>query len=118
MRGISTRQVGRVVCHADRRGGECADGVETDSRSGRSGAAVSSGAVERRLRVLVSGRSKPAGAAAGGAQAGAHAGGLRSGCDGTHHLLAFLRSQGESQADWEGLLGDLYRRRLEGKQSA
>src|SRR5436189_2490440 len=30
--------------------------------------------------------------------------------DGTRHLLAFLRSQGESQADWEGLLQDLYRR--------
>jgi putative transposase len=36
--------------------------------------------------------------------------------DGTRHLLAFLRRQGESQADWEGLLGDLYRRGLEGKQ--
>jgi hypothetical protein len=36
--------------------------------------------------------------------------------DGTRHLLAFLRSQGKSQADWEGLLGDLYRRGLEGKQ--
>ena len=36
--------------------------------------------------------------------------------DGTRHLLAFLRSQGESQADWEGLLEDLYRRGLEGKQ--
>ncbi len=36
--------------------------------------------------------------------------------DGARHLLAFLRSQGESQADWEGLLGDLYRRGLEGKQ--
>jgi hypothetical protein len=35
--------------------------------------------------------------------------------DGTRHLLAFMRSQGESQADWEGLLGDLYRRGLEGK---
>jgi putative transposase len=33
--------------------------------------------------------------------------------DGTRHLLAFLRSQGESQADWEGLLQDLYRRGLE-----
>jgi transposase-like protein len=30
-------------------------------------------------------------------------------------LLAFLRSQGESQADWEGLLEDLYRRGLEGQ---
>lgn len=36
-------------------------------------------------------------------------------CDGRRQLLAFLRSQGESQADWEALLGDLYRRGLEGK---
>ena len=36
--------------------------------------------------------------------------------DGTRHLLAFLRTQGESQADWEGLLEDLYRRGLEGNQ--
>ena len=36
--------------------------------------------------------------------------------DGTRHLLAFLRSHGESQADWEGLLGDMYRRGLEGQQ--
>ena len=35
--------------------------------------------------------------------------------DGSRHLLAFLRSQGESQADWEGLLEDLYRRGLEGR---
>jgi transposase-like protein len=35
--------------------------------------------------------------------------------DGARHLLAFMRSQGESQADW-GLLGDLYRRGLEGRQ--
>src|ERR1700691_4793167 len=36
--------------------------------------------------------------------------------DGPRHLLAFLRSQGESQADWEGLLQDMYRRGLEGQQ--
>ena len=36
--------------------------------------------------------------------------------DGTRHLLAFIRSRGEGKADWEGLLGDLYRRGLEGKQ--
>jgi putative transposase len=36
--------------------------------------------------------------------------------DGTRHLLAFLRSRGESQSDWEGLLEDLYRRGLEGKK--
>ena len=35
--------------------------------------------------------------------------------DGSRQLLAFLRSQGESQTDWEGLLGDLYRRGLEGR---
>ena len=35
--------------------------------------------------------------------------------DGSRQLLAFLRSQGESQSDWEGLLQDLYRRGLEGK---
>src|SRR5437660_1598270 len=36
--------------------------------------------------------------------------------DGSRQLLAFLRSQGESQADWEALLQDLYRRGREGKQ--
>jgi len=34
--------------------------------------------------------------------------------DGTRQLLAFLRSAGESQAAWEGLLEDLYRRGLRG----
>ena len=36
--------------------------------------------------------------------------------DGTRQLLAFTRSTGESQAAWEGLLLDLYRRGLEGRQ--
>jgi putative transposase len=36
--------------------------------------------------------------------------------NGTRHLLAFTRSTGESQAAWEGLLLDLYRRGLEGRQ--
>jgi len=36
--------------------------------------------------------------------------------DGTRQLLAFTRSTGESQAAWEGLLHDLYRRGLEGRQ--
>jgi putative transposase len=35
--------------------------------------------------------------------------------DGTRRLLAFTRSTGESQAAWEGLLHDLYRRGLEGR---
>ncbi len=36
--------------------------------------------------------------------------------DGTRQLLAFTRSTGESQAAWEGLLHDLYRRGLEGRR--
>jgi len=36
--------------------------------------------------------------------------------DGRRQLLAFLRSQGESQSAWEGLLGDLYRRGLHGEK--
>jgi putative transposase len=36
--------------------------------------------------------------------------------DGRRELLAFLRSQGESQAAWEGLLQDLYRRGLKGQK--
>jgi transposase-like protein len=36
--------------------------------------------------------------------------------DGTRHLLGFTRSTGESPAAWEGLLMDLYRRGLEGRQ--
>jgi putative transposase len=35
--------------------------------------------------------------------------------DGSRQLLGFLRSRGESQAAWEGLLEDLYRRGLEGR---
>ncbi len=35
--------------------------------------------------------------------------------DGSRRLLAFMRSLGESQAAWEGLLQDLYRRGLEGQ---
>jgi putative transposase len=36
--------------------------------------------------------------------------------DGRRQLLAFLHSQGESQAAWEGLLNHLYRRGLTGKR--
>ena len=34
--------------------------------------------------------------------------------DGTRQLLAFMRSQGESQSAWEGFLENLYQRGLEG----
>jgi putative transposase len=36
--------------------------------------------------------------------------------DGTRQLLGFLRSKGESQTAWEGLLQDLYRRGLKGER--
>jgi putative transposase len=36
--------------------------------------------------------------------------------DGRRQLLAFLRSQGESERDWEGLLRDLYQRGLAGRK--
>jgi len=35
--------------------------------------------------------------------------------DGRRQLLAFLRTRGESQADWEALLNDLYRRGIAGR---
>lgn len=38
--------------------------------------------------------------------------------DGTRRLLAFMRSKGESEADWRGLLEDMFRRGLEGKYLA
>jgi putative transposase len=36
--------------------------------------------------------------------------------DGSRQLLGFLRSKGESQSAWEGLLQDLYRRGLKGEK--
>jgi putative transposase len=36
--------------------------------------------------------------------------------NGTRQLLAFARAKGESQAAWEGFLGDLYRRGLRGQK--
>ena len=38
--------------------------------------------------------------------------------DGRRRLLAFMRSRGESEADWRGLLEDMYRRGLEGRNLA
>lgn len=42
-------------------------------------------------------------------------GGLWRG-DGTRQLLSFMRSQGESTQAWEGMLSDLYRSGLKGRQ--
>jgi putative transposase len=38
--------------------------------------------------------------------------------DGSRQLLSFLRSQGESQSGWEGLLNDLHHRGLKGERLA
>jgi hypothetical protein len=119
LRGISTRQVGRVVATLTGEVVSAQTGSKLTPRSGRGGTPVPSGEVERRLRLPVSGWRELAGAASGGGRKRVQmlvAYGVRR--DGTRHLLAFLRSPGESQADWEGLLQDLYRRGLEGKHLA
>jgi transposase-like protein len=116
LRGISTRQVGRVVATLT---GEAVS-PQTVSRITRSLDEVVAQFHQARLSddyayLFLDGVSlrmrRPAG------RKRVHmlvAYGVRQ--DGTRHLLAFLRSRGESQADWEGLLEDLYRRGLEGKK--
>jgi putative transposase len=116
LRGISTRQVGRVVATLT---GEAVS-PQTVSRITRSLDEVVEQFHQARLSddyayLFLDGVSlrmrRPAG------RKRVHmlvAYGVRQ--DGTRHLLAFLRSRGESQADWEGLLEDLYRRGLEGKK--
>ena len=116
LRGISTRQVGRVVATLT---GEAVS-PQTVSRITRSLDEVVERFHQARLTddyayLFLDGVSlrmrRPAG------RKRVHmlvAYGVRQ--DGTRHLLAFLRSRGESQADWEGLLEDLYRRGLEGKK--
>jgi putative transposase len=115
-RGISTRQVGRVVATLT---GEAVS-PQTVSRITRSLDEIVRQFHQSRLSddyayLFLDGVSlrmrRPAG------RKRVHmlvAYGVRQ--DGTRHLLAFLRSRGESQADWEGLLEDLYRRGLEGKK--
>jgi len=115
-RGISTRQVGRVV------GVISGEGVspQTVSRITRSLDEVVKQFHQARLSddyayLFLDGVSLRMRRAGGRKRV--HllvAYGVRQ--DGTRHRLAFLRSRGESQADWEGLLEDLYRRGLEGKK--
>jgi putative transposase len=116
LRGISTRQVGRVVATLT---GETVS-PQTVSRITRSLDEVVAQFHRARLAddyayLFLDGVSlrmrRPAG------RKRVHmlvAYGVRQ--DGTRHLLAFLRSRGDSQSDWEGLLEDLYRRGLEGKK--
>ncbi len=115
LRGISTRQVGRVVAILS---GEVVS-AQTVSKLSRSLDGLVKAFHEARLndewaylfldgvslRVRrPSGRKRLQMLVAYGVRA-----------DGSRRLLAFLRSQGESQAAWESLLQDLYRRGLEGK---
>jgi len=115
LRGISTRQVGRVVALL---AGEVVSATTVSKLTRDLDGAVRAFHQARlsddyaylfldgvSLRVRPAGRKRVQMLVAYGVRR-----------DGTRHLLAFLRSQGESQADWEGLLQDLYRRGLEGKQ--
>src|SRR6516225_10168982 len=68
------------------------------------------------MGVPIPGRRQSADAPAQRAAAGADvvAYGVRG--DGTRQLLGFMRSKGESQSAWEGLLEDLYRRGPKGEK--
>jgi transposase-like protein len=98
-----------------RRRGERADGLEAEPPSGRLGEGLPAGAFEGRVGIPVLGWGEPAGATTGGRKRVQMlvAYGVRA--DGTRPLLAFQRSQGESQAAWEGFLNGLYARGLSGK---
>ncbi len=115
LRGISTRQVGRVVAILT---GEAVS-AQTVSKLSRhldrlvkafqqaplkdEGAYLFLDGVSLRVR-RPGGRKRVQMLVAYGVRA-----------DGTRRLLAFLRSQGESQAAWEGFLNSLYGRGLSGK---
>ncbi len=123
VRGARTRQrAGLPACrgvgrHTDyRSAGQGLARLPGDARIGLGRGAVSSGAAHRRLAVSVSGWSEPAGPTPQLTETGQALSGHGVRVDGTRHVLAFTRSTDESQAAWEGLLHDLYRRGLEGRQ--
>jgi putative transposase len=115
LRGISTRQVGRVVATIT---GETVS-AQTVSKLRRDlDEAVrqfhQAGSSDDYVYLFLDGVSLRVRRPTGRKQVQMLVGyGIRQ--DGSRHLLAFLRSQGEGQADWEALLGDLYRRGLEGR---
>jgi len=116
LRGVSTRQVGRVITSlqlgplsaqtVSRLSRHLDSMVETfhQSRIADEWAYLFLDGVSLRVR-RPTGRKRVQMLVAYGVRA-----------DGSRQLLAFLRSQGESQAAWEGLLEDLYRRGLTGEQ--
>lgn len=115
LRGISTRQVGRVVAIVS---GEAVS-AQTVSKISRSLDRLVKKFREARLQdewayLFLDGVSLRVRRPAGRQRVQMLvAYGVRA--DGSRQLLAFLRSSGESQAAWESLLWDLYRRGLEGK---
>ena len=115
LRGISTRQVGRVVAILT---GEAVS-AQTVSKLTRSLDRMVKTFQQARLKdewvyLLLDGVSLRVRRPAGQQRVQMLvAYGVRA--DGSRQLLGFVRSRGESQAAWEGLLMDLYRRGLEGK---
>jgi putative transposase len=115
LRGLSTRQVGRVIASIGI--GEVS--AQTVSRMTRSLDDMVQAFHQRRLKdewayLFLDGVSLRVRRPAGRKRLQMLvAYGVRR--DGSRELLAFLRSSGESQAAWEGLLEDLYRRGLEGR---
>lgn len=115
LRGISTRQVGRVI--ASLQLGPLS--AQTVSRLSRSLDGMVQAFHQRRLAdewayLFLDGVSLRVRRPAGRKRVQMLvAYGVRS--NGSRQLLAFLRSQGESQAAWQGLLEDLYRRGLVGE---
>jgi putative transposase len=115
LRGISTRQVGRVVAIIT----EDAVSAQTVSKLSRSLDRLVKAFREAPLKdewvyLFLDGVSLRVRRPAGRKRVQMLvAYGVRA--DGHRELLGFVRSQGESQAAWEGLLQHLYRRGLEGK---
>ncbi len=115
LRGISTRQVGRVVAIVS---GEAVS-AQTVSKVSRSLDRLVKAFREARLKdewvyLFLDGVSLRVRRPAGRQRVQMLvAYGVRA--DKSRQLLGFLRSPGESQAAWEGLLEDLRRRGLEGK---
>ena len=115
LRGISTRQVGRVVAIIT---GEAVS-AQTVSKLSRGLDGLVKAFREAKLKdewvyLFLDGVSLRVRRPAGRKRVQMLvAYGVRA--DGSRQLLSFVRSQGESQAAWEGLLQDLYRRGLEGK---
>lgn len=115
LRGISTRQVGRVVAILT---GEAVS-AQTVSKVARSLERLVKAFQQAPLKdewvyLFLDGVSLKVRRPAGRQRVQMLvAYGVRA--DGSRQLLGFLRSRGESQAAWEGLLMDLYRRGLEGR---